>query len=453
MSSKDSISGDRGASWDFCRALAGSFALLVCGSACGSAPDSASGGGGPDAFGTGGGPSGKAGRGGFAGGAGAAGSGGIIGGSPGDPAQLTAADWDDNAHFGTYQRHLDSVAPTVSYGATRNSSDRIVVQLATKDGTPMAGAMVTITGVTATHLVAPSGADGRLLFFPAHDGVPLGTTKLSVSVSPPKPWPADPAAPPAPNQSFTVSLADREWSLTLDTALAGRPKALDLAVVLDATANTADPLGYLAERLTRLVDPATLLSERIDARFAAVLYRDEGDDYVTRSHDFSEDLNQLGSVLSAETSEGGGDYPEAIDAALENLLVLSWRPGNVTRLAFVVIDAPPHEPRAAALLAHIEEARRAGIRIYPVATRNVDSVYYFAREAAAWTLGQFIFTTNELAPSMPGATGPVPCYQVRYLDAVLMRLIRSELGAPNFDDPNTILRAVPPGGAGACTAT
>jgi len=47
------------------------------------------------------------------------------------------------------------------------------------------------------------------------------------------------------------------------------------------------------------------LEREVDLRYAAVLYRDLGDAYVTKAHPFSADLDAFGEALQAVEANGG----------------------------------------------------------------------------------------------------------------------------------------------------
>ena len=47
------------------------------------------------------------------------------------------------------------------------------------------------------------------------------------------------------------------------------------------------------------------------------------------------------SQLNELEAHGGGDGPEAVTAAMNQLLELDWRP-NATKMAVIIADAPPH---------------------------------------------------------------------------------------------------------------
>jgi hypothetical protein len=369
--------------------------------------------------------------------------GGTGGSGPIDPEQITAAEWDDNQHFLTFGQYAAGVDPALAAATPLTSHDRVVIRVTAAEGKPVAGALVNVATAGTSHLTAPTGSDGRLLFFPSHDGVPTNTSDVTVTVH------IDPTL--EQSESFVRPLSEKLWDIRLTSMTGSAPQALDLALVLDATANMDTVLAYVANRLTMITAADTLVSNSIDAKFAAVLYRDEGDDYVTKSYDFSSDLSALSRSLRLETAAGGGDHPEAIEPALENLLALSWRAGVVAKLAFVVFDAPPHPEQYSALFDHVDAARRAGIRLYPIATRSAADVDYLARVTAQWTLARFVFTTrdNGLGAGGVSVVERVPCYQVFNLDTLLESITRTEIGLAAALEPYQIIRGVPAAGA-AC---
>jgi hypothetical protein len=78
-----------------------------------------------------------------------------------------------------------------------------------------------------------------------------------------------------------------------------------------------------------------------DLRIGLVAYRDIGDDYVTRDFALSSDLDAVFAELSGYRAAGGGDTPEDVDAALDDVVhKMAWR-DDAKKLVFLVGDAPP----------------------------------------------------------------------------------------------------------------
>src|SRR5436190_6112840 len=90
---------------------------------------------------------------------------------------------------------------------------------------------------------------------------------------------------------------------------APRPR-VEVAFVLDTTGSMG---GLIEGAKRRIWSIARRIGEgrpRPDLRIALVAYRDLGDAYVTRTYDFSSDMDDVFGHLSEFRAEGGGDTPE-----------------------------------------------------------------------------------------------------------------------------------------------
>ncbi len=166
----------------------------------------------------------------------------------------------------------------------------------------------------------------------------------------------------------------------------------------------------------------------MDQRFALIVYRDQGDQYVSRRFDFTNSLDDLRSELSRQRAAGGGDMPEAVHIALEQAAGLDWRPGNVARVAFLVGDAPPHDSDILAAFEATSGLRAGGVRLFPVASSGVDlKAEFVMRSAAVLTMGQYLFLTDQSGIGNPHAQPHTSQYLVEHLDQLMVRMITSEL--------------------------
>jgi len=119
-----------------------------------------------------------------------------------------------------------------------------------------------------------------------------------------------------------------------------RKVGLDVALVIDATSSMQFVIDDVRDRLTELV--GTLQRLVPTARVGIVVYRDQGDEYVTKWSDLSFHTTKLQSFLGSITATGGGDFEEAVLEALETAVQdLSWRKKS-KRVLILVGDAPPH---------------------------------------------------------------------------------------------------------------
>jgi hypothetical protein len=128
-------------------------------------------------------------------------------------------------------------------------------------------------------------------------------------------------------------------------ARAVRPKPLvEVAFVLDTTGSMG-PLIEGAKRKIWSIATAILdANPAAEIRMGLVAYRDRGDEYVTRTYDLTTDIQDLYAKLLALRAQGGGDWPESVNEALEiGVTKLSWtQGGDICRILFLVGDAPPH---------------------------------------------------------------------------------------------------------------
>ncbi|MBI4613174.1 MAG: VWA domain-containing protein [Planctomycetes bacterium] len=124
---------------------------------------------------------------------------------------------------------------------------------------------------------------------------------------------------------------------------AERP-AIDVAFVLDTTGSMGGLIDGAKKKIWSIVN--TILSGRPlpEVRVALVGYRDQGDDYVTKRHDFTDNIDEVFSNLSAFQAAGGGDEPEYVELALKEAIDdLAWKGDATLKILFLVGDAPPHE--------------------------------------------------------------------------------------------------------------
>ncbi|MEY2935541.1 MAG: hypothetical protein RL033_6290 [Pseudomonadota bacterium] len=212
----------------------------------------------------------------------------------------------------------------------------------------------------------------------------------------------------------------------------GTPSAhtkLDISLVIDTTGSMGDELQYLQTEFLAL---STTIQEKYpsaEQRWSLVVYRDVGDAYVARGFDFGADPDVFRQQLGEQSPGGGGDFPEAPDAAFERMNQLAWRSDpNTAKLAFWVADAPHHDDRAAALKAAIETSQAQGVHIYPVASSGVDELTELTmRSAAQLTGGRYLFLTDDSGVGGAHKEPSIPCYFVTQLDAAILRMVDIEM--------------------------
>src|SRR6266513_3285328 len=93
---------------------------------------------------------------------------------------------------------------------------------------------------------------------------------------------------------------------------------VEVAFVLDTTGSMGGLIDGAKRRIWSIARRIGEGRPRPDLRIALVGYRDLGDEYVTRVHDLSADMDEVYQNLSAFNADGGGDTPEHVSRALHD---------------------------------------------------------------------------------------------------------------------------------------
>lgn len=201
----------------------------------------------------------------------------------------------------------------------------------------------------------------------------------------------------------------------------------DIAFVVDATGSMGDEIEFLKNDLVDIIGKASAIRPDITMRTAALFYRDEGDEYVTRHADFTDNLSSTAEFVNNQRADGGGDYPEAVHTALEKMLQnLSWNAKARTRLAFLILDAPAHYEQGiiSSLQQSVKTCAKMGIRLIPVAASGVDkNTEFMLRFFAITTGGTYVFITDDSGVGYSHIKASVGDYKVEQLNNLIIRLI------------------------------
>ena len=336
---------------------------------------------------------------------------------------LKAGFADDNKQFNYFVQFVGEYGPKVNH-IPIPIEERIILNVRDSDGKSIPNAEIRVFGAQGQVLSRGlTYADGSFLLFPAAYGAEQSYTVEIVY-----------------NQQRQSISLDRYGRREIDVAF-NTPRAplsrvpLDLLFVLDTTGSMGEEIQRLKTTIELINLNLSSLSTKPMVRFGMVLYKDRGDEYVTRVVPFTEDLQAFQSRLDQVEASGGGDTPEDLQAALEEATKMSWNRGGV-RLAFIVTDAPPHldygqgytYARAA------EQAKEKGIKFFSVGTGGLDLLgEVVLRQIAQYTSAKYIFLTyGETGESEGGAPGSVSHhtganYQTDKLEAIIIHFAKEEL--------------------------
>lgn len=220
---------------------------------------------------------------------------------------------------------------------------------------------------------------------------------------------------------------------------------LDVQLLLDTTGSMGDELEYLQSEFDAIAAQLKTRFPNVTPRWSLVVYRDKGDEYVTRAFDFTADTARFRQNLRAQSAAGGGDTPEAVVEGMTKGLAQSWRSAsNVAKLSFWVADAPAHPGEGRALAAAVRDAKKKGVHVYPVASSDTDdTAEYQMRATAQMTGGRYVFLTNDSGVGNSHAEPHIPCYNVTRLDHAIVRMISVELAGKYVEaESNQVVRQV-----------
>lgn len=247
--------------------------------------------------------------------------------------------------------------------------------------------------------------------------------------------------------------ADRNAARTRALAPRGAVSELDVAFLVDTTGSMGDELRYIQRELSTIAGSIGARFPGTTPRFGLVFYRDLQDQYVTRSFDFSSDLQAVQANLDAQVTGGGGDYPEAVPEGLTKAVNLSWRQGSVARLAFWIADAPQHATEAQTTRAAIDTAVAKDVHVYPVAASGSDELTEATmRTAAQLTGGRYMFLTDDSGVGGEHKEPSIPCYQVTKFTTAMVRVVEGEMKGTKIEPAaGDVLRTVGNPTNGTCT--
>jgi hypothetical protein len=234
-------------------------------------------------------------------------------------------------------------------------------------------------------------------------------------------------------------------------------KKLDLMLVIDTTGSMSDEIRYLQAELQSILASLRQRHPGLDIRVGFVFYRDVGDEYVTQTVPLTRDFTRAQAELGQRWAGGGGDYPEAMDQAMVRAAGQDWRPDAVKSL-LLVADAPPHDENVGVTWRASEVLRHQRVQIVPVAASGVaDKAEYVMRAMAALTQSRYTFLTDDSGIGNRHAKPAIDCYLVTRLDALLRRVIDSQISGRRIEpESQEVIREVgnydhgkcviPPGG-------
>ena len=202
---------------------------------------------------------------------------------------------------------------------------------------------------------------------------------------------------------------------------------VDVVFVFDATGSMGDELRYLQEEMKDVIARAKEATGGLNIRTGAVVYRDHGDEYLTRISRLTTDIQTTQTFIDKQEANGGGDYPEAMPEALMAALnSTGWDADARARIAFLILDAPCHNDSASIALLHDQllNAAAMGVRIVPVVCSGLgESGELLLRAMALATNGTSFFLTDDSGIGHTHLKPTTDSLKVEHLNDMLVRTI------------------------------
>ena len=226
-----------------------------------------------------------------------------------------------------------------------------------------------------------------------------------------------------------------EWQTIVVEDPCDHTDKVDVCFVFDATGSMGDELQYLQAEMKDVVARAKEATGGLEIRTGAVVYRDHGDDYITRISRLTDKIGTTQAFIDKQEANGGGDYPEAVPEALMAALnSAGWDADARARIAFLILDAPCHEDSATLALLHdqILNAAAMGVRLVPVVCSGIeDSAELLLRAMALATNGTSFFLTDDSGIGNTHHKPTTDTLKVEHLNDMLVRTIVEFSYMPN----------------------
>jgi len=207
------------------------------------------------------------------------------------------------------------------------------------------------------------------------------------------------------------------------------PEIVEVVFVVDATGSMQDEIDYLKAEMKDIMLKVKDSLNNKELRLGTLFYRDHGDEYLVKYSDLSNNIDNAIDFINTNNASGGGDYPEAVEIALDTVInKFSWSNNAISRIMFLVLDAPPHNTNEIKIKINglIQNAAAKGIRIIPVTCSGIDkSTEYLMRCIALATNGTYVFLTDHSGIGDKHIEPTTDKYDVEFFNDLILRLICS----------------------------
>lgn len=335
--------------------------------------------------------------------------------------QLTAGEWNDLDNWDFWKDLMNNQEWSQNQSRWQfYTGSRVGVTLLNNDQKPLINYTITAWQNNQPMWKAQSNFEGKAELWPSLYNNIKGDIVLKVTTA-------------EGNEIYKKSIRQnvRKLTITLDRP-ANRIKNLDVLFMVDATGSMGDEINYLKSELEDIIGRLNGKMQ-LNTRTSLVFYRDKDDEYLIRDFGFDSNLKNVKQNLSKQNADGGGDFEEAVEEAMENAIFQQqWSTtGTSAKLMFMILDAPPHHDaaRVKSIQQSVKAAAAKGIALIPVVASGIDkNTEFLMRFMALSTNGTYVFLTDDSGIGNSHLKATVGSYQVEHLNQLLNRLINKYSG-------------------------
>lgn len=232
---------------------------------------------------------------------------------------------------------------------------------------------------------------------------------------------------------YDTITGDTEYTLN---GISKKQEVIQIMFVIDTTGSMGDELEYIKAEVVDIMQQVEVAFPSTRLELAVMVYRDYGDNYVTKYSDFTTNFNSQKEFVSNENAGGGGDFEEAVHTALTEASEKQWSENAKTKLLFHIADAPAHNENVSTWVNASKKLADKGVHIITVASSGIDKkTEYFFRSQSIITNGKYVYITNDSGIGGDHLEATVEERPVvELLNACLVRLIKG-YHTGTFEEP------------------
>lgn len=339
--------------------------------------------------------------------------------------QLTASEWSDLKNWDLWADQIEEEFEEYSRVWSLAPKYRSTIHLKNNDGENLVHALIEVVDQNGKILARARTNNKGIseLFFEE----PLGINKrVRINYM---------------GEIFTLNNKEVTKDMVLELRTrCNNSNVVEIMFVVDATGSMGDEIKYLKAEVQDVISRISQLDDKKEVRSGAIFYRDHTDQYLSRRKELSTDVSSLNTFIHEQTANGGGDFPEALDVALEELTTsINWSAEAITKIAFLILDAPPHEDSASVqrINESVIRAAEQGIRLIPVTGSGINkSTEYLMKALSISTNGTYLYLTDDSGIGNKHLEASNDKSDVEFLNDLMVRVVEEMIELDCFEASN-----------------